>query len=164
MTVGEVNRLLEGVARGLADLSKKSSDGLLALYAAMQPFAEQTIEQFVTFLSQCEEYKRTGIVEAGKKKAAPRAKKDALTVLDAAGRVRELLDEVNGGTVTSSRIDSILVEFKTGLTKPQWDELLTALNVSGKARTKDQAVEKLKQVLNSQVEMYVKAQAFDQNR
>jgi hypothetical protein len=164
MTVGEVNKLLEGVARGLVDLSKKTSDGLSALQVGLQPFADQTIEQFVTFLTQCEEYKRTGAVQAAKRKAAPRAKKVNLTASDAAGRVRELLAEINGGTVTSSRIDSMLVEYKAILTKLQWDELLVALNISGKSRTKDQAIEKLKQVLSAQLEMYVKAQAFDPSK
>jgi hypothetical protein len=164
MTVGEVNKLLDGVAKGLEGLSKKTSDGLLALHAGMQPFESQSVEQFVAFLMQCEEYKRTGVVQAGKSKGASRAKKAAVTVADATGRVRGLLAEVDGGTVTSSRIDSMLAEFKNGLTKPQWDELLASLSIAGKARTKDQAVEKLKQVLNSQLEMYVKAQAFGQNR
>jgi hypothetical protein len=161
--VGEVARLLEGLAHGLADLSKKSSDGLAALHAGMQPFAEQTVEQFIAFLAQCDEYRKTGTVATGKK-AAPKAKVAALAVGEAAGKVRGLLNEINQGTVTSSRIDTLLGELQKGLTKPQLDELLAGLAIAGKAKTKDQAVERVKQVLTSQLEMYVKAQALDRPR
>lgn len=161
MKVGEAARLLEGLAQGLADLSKKTAEGLAALHSGMQPFAEQTVEQFVAFLIQCEEYKRTGIVAAGRKQATPRAGKVTLSVPDAAGQVRGLLGEINQGTVTTPRIDSLLADLKKALTKPQWDELLAALDIAGKAKTKDMAVEKVRQMLNSQLEMYVKAQAFE---
>jgi hypothetical protein len=161
--VGELTKLLEGIAHGLADLSKKTADGLAEFQVGMQPFAEQTVEQFAAFLVQCEEYRRTGVVAAGTRRGptgAAKAKAAPLTVDDAAGRVRQLLAEINQGTVTSARIDALLVEIDKGLKKPECVELLTLLNISGKPGTKGRAIEKVKQVLNNQLEMYVKAQAF----
>lgn len=167
MKVAEVARLLEGIAFGLADLSKKTADGLAAFQSAMQPFADQTLEQFTSFLSQCEEFRRTGVVGTGKPTRQPKpakAKSATLTVEDAAGRVRQLLADINQGSVTSGRIDSLLGEINKGLKFPECEQLLTVLNISGKAKTKGQALEKVRQVLNSQLEMYVKAQAFGPNR
>jgi hypothetical protein len=159
--VGEVARLLAGIAQGLSDLSKKTTEGLTALQAGMQPFAEQTIEQFVAFLAQCEEFRKTGTVSTGRKRPAPRAKIPALTVADAAQKVRGLLAEINQGIVTTPRIDSLLSELKEGMTKPHLEQLLAALEIAGKPKTKDQAVEKVRQVMNSQLEMYIKAQALN---
>jgi hypothetical protein len=156
--VGEVTRLLEGIADGLADLSKTTASGLTGFHKAMQPFAEQTVDQFAAFLGQCEEYKRTGII-AGGKKAPARVKAGTLSVADAAERVKGLLAEVSQGTVTNARIDSLLADIRKGFTKAKWLELLAALSIAGKANTIDQAVEKVRQVLNAQLEMHVKAQA-----
>jgi hypothetical protein len=66
--------------------------------------------------------------------------------------------------VTSARIDALLVEIDKGLKKPECVELLSLLDISGKPSTKGQAIEKVRQVLNSQLEMYVKAQAFGGTR
>lgn len=161
MKVGDAARLLEGIAQGLGDLSKKTADGLTALRAGMQPFTEQTVEQFVAFLRQCEEYSRTGIVSTGKKKAAPHVKSPALSVADAAVRVRALLAEINQGTVTTPRIDSLLGDLEKALKKPELEQLLAALAIAGKPKTKSQATDKIRQVLSSQLEMYVKSQAFE---
>jgi hypothetical protein len=159
--VSEVAKLLEGIAKGLEELSKKTADGLSALQLGMQPFAEQTVEQFLAFLGQCAEYQRTGTVAAGRKRAAPKPKAPIVTVAAAAGQVRELLAEMNKGTVTTLRIDTLLGDLKKALTKAHWEQLLAALEIAGKPKTKDQAVDKVRQVLNSQLAMYVKAQAFD---
>jgi hypothetical protein len=157
--IGDVSKLLEGIGHGLGDLSKSTSSGLIAFHQAMQPFAEQTIEQFAGFLIQCEEYQRMGIVAAKGKATRATTKKSALTVEDAAASVRALLAEIDHGTVTGARIDAVLADIKKGFTKAKWEELLTNLQI-GKAKTIDQAVEKVKQVLNSQLEMHVKAQGF----
>jgi len=50
MTVGELTKLLEGIAQGLSDLSKKTADGLVTFGTEMRPFAEQSVEQFAQFL------------------------------------------------------------------------------------------------------------------
>jgi hypothetical protein len=161
--VGEVTRLLEGIARGLGDLSKTTSAGLIGFQVAMQPFAEQTVDQFVTFLGQCEEYKRTGqaVAPKGMLKTQAKPKGGALTVAEASERVRGLLGEINQGTVTNSRIDSLLSDIQKGFTKPKWLELLATLEIAGKSKTIGEAVAKVRQVLNSQLEMHVKGQAHD---
>jgi hypothetical protein len=165
--VGEMARLLEGIAAGLADLSKKTADGLDMFRSAVQPFSDQTVEQFAALLGQCEEYRRTGVVAGAARRTTqpkpPKEKAAPLTVSDAAGRVRQLLAEINQGAVTSARIDSLMGEINKGLKSPECDELLTVLGIAGKAKTKAKAVEKVREVLNSQLEMHVKAQAFGTN-
>jgi hypothetical protein len=164
MKVGELTKVLEGIASGLAAISKQASNGLASFHAGLQPFAEQTVEQFVTFLNQCDEYKRNGTIATGGRKPATRTAKSTMTVQGAAESVRGVLAEIDGGTVTSARIDTLLGEIKKGLSKPQMDELLVTLNISGKAKSKEQAADKVRQVLNNQLEMYVKNQALDRNR
>jgi hypothetical protein len=164
--VGEMARLLEGIAAGLADLSKKTADGLVAFNSAMQPFSDQTVEQFGAFLAQCEEYQRTGVVGPVKRTKQPKPSKEKpapLTVADAAGRVRQLLTEINQNVVTNVRIDSLMGEVNKGLNSSECDELLRVLGISGKAGSKAKAIGKVREVLNSQLEMHVKAQAFGTN-
>ena len=78
-------------------------------------------------------------------------------------RVRQLLAEINQGAVTNVRIDSLMGEINKGLKSAGCDELLTVLGIAGKAKTKAKAVEKVREVLNSQLEMHVKAQALGTN-
>jgi len=93
----------------------------------------------------------------------PKEKPVPLTVADAVGRVRQLLAEINQGAVTNVRIDSLMGEINKGLKSPECDELLTVLRISGKAKSKAKAVEKVREMLNSQLEMHVKAQGFGMN-
>ncbi|MHB0961094.1 MAG: hypothetical protein ACYC0X_21810 [Pirellulaceae bacterium] len=160
MKISEVVRLLDGVAQGLGDLSKKSADGLTTLCSGMHTFSEQTIEQFIAFLGQCEEYRTTGIVPAGKAKPMAKGKAAGIDVIAAADRVRTLLGEMNHGTVNTARIDSLLKELESSMKKSDLDQLLVELQIAGKAKSKPQAIDKIRQVLHSQLDMYVKAQSF----
>jgi hypothetical protein len=163
--IGNVTKLLESIANGLAGLSKDTASGLSKLHADMQPFHEQTVEQFAQFLRHCEEYQRTGIVPlpTGKVKRTPKAQPAALSVSAAADMVRSLLAEIDNGTVDSSRITALLDTLKKELVKPQketWLQLLPELKISGKPKTIAKAIEEVRQMLNSQLEMHVKQQAF----
>jgi hypothetical protein len=160
MKIGEIAKLLAGIGSGLEDLSKTTASGLHRLRAAMQPFNELTVDQFEEFLRQCQEYKTTGVVMTGRRPAASKTKPPAISVTEAASRVRGLLDEINQGAVTSSRIDALIATLKKDFKKPDLEHLLVALQIAGKPKTKDQAVDRIKQTLNSQLEMYVKAQPF----
>lgn len=160
MKVSELAKLLEGLALALADLAKQPAlQGLTTFQTALQPFADETIEQFTAFLRQSEEYRRTGIISTGKK-APAKPKAGSMTVPDASAKVRMLLDEIKEGKVTSGRIDGLIADFSKGLSAPQFQELLTAVNISGKSKSKGQSADKLKQVLSSQLEMHIKSQAF----
>lgn len=158
--IGEVATLLEGVAQGLEDLSKKTADGLTTLSTGMRMFSEQSVDQFVKFLQQCDEYANTGTFTTGRKTTPSKDKGASLSVADAATKVRQLLAEINQGAVTTDRINSLLRDLDKALKKPDFDQLLASLQIAGKSGAKKQAVEKIRQVLNSQLEMYVKAQSF----
>ena len=168
MTVGEITKLLGGIASGLPDEAKKTRDGLLAFKDNMEPFEQVPIEGYVYFLKQCDEYNKTGIipitVSETKPKSPPKSKKEGMTVGDAEINIRSLLTEIPQGVVATPRINALLEDINKGLNKTQWDELLKKLNFTGKAKTKGDAVERVRQMLNSQLEMYVKAQAFSDPR
>jgi hypothetical protein len=165
MKVGELTKVLEGIASGLSDVAKQASAGLAAWNAGLKPFAEHTVEQFVAFLAQCDEYNRTGVVTIGKKQGAPKMPKapkaPKMTVQAAAAEVKSLLAEIDRGTVTGARVDTLVGDIQKALSAPQMNELLTALSISGKGKSKGQAADKVRQVLNNQLEMYVKNQALD---
>ena len=83
---------------------------------------------------------------------------------DAATQVRSLLGEINQGTLSTPRIDSLIGTLNK-LKKPELEQLLAALEISGKPKTKAEAIERVaRSVLNSQLEMHVKAQALDSDR
>ncbi len=165
MKIGDVTRLLDSIATGLAGLAKDTASGLGKLHTEMQPFHEQTVEQFTEFLRQCEEYQRTGMipVPTGKGKRAPKPQPAAVSVAAAAEMVRALLGEIDNGTVNTARITALLDTLKKDLVKPQkdaWLQLLPELKISGKPKTIAKAVEEVRQMLTSQLEMHVKQLAF----
>jgi len=82
----------------------------------------------------------------------------------AAGKTRELLSEISHGTVTTPRIDDFLAGIKKDLKDHELAQLLVELKIAGKPKSKSHAVEKIGQVLKSQLEMHVKAQAFEESR
>lgn len=160
MKIAEVVRLLDGIAEGLGDISRKSADGLAALSAGMRAFSEQSVEQFVAFLSQCEDYRVTGVVRSGKAKGTSKNTASGLAPREAADRVRALLAEIDQGTVSTNRIDSLMNELEKAMKKSDLDLLLIELEIAGKAKSKAQAIDKIGQVVRSQLDMYVKAQSF----
>ncbi len=80
----------------------------------------------------------------------------------AAGKVQGLLDKINSGEVSTRHIDELVDDLKGSLSKDQWRELLPHVRIHGKL-SKSAAVRKLKEVLHSQLEMHVKAQAMRVN-
>lgn len=158
MKIGELSHLLAGLSQGLLEISKKTADSLHTLHEGLRPFEDQTIEQFLVFLGKCEEYQRTGQVGGtGRKWASPRKDEPAVSVAQAAAEMRGLLEEINRGTLTLERIDSWLAKVKQQLKKPQLDELLSNVGIAGGAKTKDQGIAKIRQVLASQLEMFIKS-------
>ena len=58
--------------------------------------------------------------------------------------VKALLGEVDQGSVNVQRIEETLQRFKQQLTKLQLDQLLAGLDIADKAKTKDDAVGRLR--------------------
>ncbi len=157
MKVAELLKVLEGMAIGLSDVAKKAAEGLTEFRAGMQPYAEQSVADFVAFLAKCDEYKRTGAVSSGRRAAAPR--KAAGTpppgVQEAVASVRGILDQINSGGISGQIIDEAVARFKK-MTKAQLLDVLQGLDIQGKPKTKDDALGKIKQVLDTQFEMYIR--------
>jgi len=158
MKVAQLARLLDGLLDGLDGiLAAAPTKDVKTFRDAMRPFAEQNVGDFVAFVGKCEEYQRTGVV-SGKKAPAPKKTANPEQVANAVVLVKAVLDDINRGMVDSQRIEHTLTQFKD-LSKPQLDQLLVELNIAGKAKSKPAAVDKLRQVLKSQAEMYVKTHA-----
>jgi hypothetical protein len=120
----------------------------------MRPFAERNVGDFVAFLLQCEEFQRTGVVP-GKKAAGGKKAADPQQLASAVALARAVLDDINRGLVDGQRIEETLARFKE-LSKAQLDQLLAELRIAGKAKSKEAAIDKVRQVLKNQAEMYVK--------
>jgi hypothetical protein len=158
MKVSQLAQLLDSLVLGLDGVVSISvSKDLKSFREAMRPFADSSVADFVGFLGLCEEYKRTGVVSA-KRVRAPAKSADPAAVAGAVSTTRTLLDDVNRGLITNQRIEEALAGFKK-LSKPQIDQLLLDLKIGGKARSKDDAIGKIRQMLKSQTEMYVKSRS-----
>src|SRR5262249_47864203 len=142
--VAQLARLLDSLLEGLDGIVGNSAlKDLKSFRAAMQPFADRNVSDFMAFLGQCEEYQRTGIVP-GKKAAAPKKGADPQQVASALTLVRGVLDDINRGVVDSRRIEDTLGQFKS-LQKAQLDQLLVELRIAGKAKSKPDAIDKIRQ-------------------
>jgi hypothetical protein len=64
--------------------------------------------------------------------------------VEAVATVKALLGEVDQGSVNVQRIEETLQRFKQQLTKLQLDQLLAGLDIADKAKTKDDAVGRLR--------------------
>src|SRR5205823_4346116 len=92
------------------------------------------------------------------KVAAPRAPRKTAgpeAVAQAVQAVQALLADLPHDLVSEQRIEDTVAPFEK-LTKPQLDELCAGLNIAGKARSKAQALDKVRQVLRTQLEMHDK--------
>ena len=155
MKVAELAILLDSLTQGLHRV--KGGAGIasdLGTFAdVLGPFAERTVVDFTGFLRQCEEYQRTGVVSG--KPARPRKPaqaEDPELAANAVRAVQALLDEIDRGAVSEQRIEDTLRGFEK-YTKPKLDEIVAGLNIAGKMKTKALALEKIRQLLRSQLEM-----------
>jgi hypothetical protein len=154
--VAQLARLLDSLLEGLDGiLGAAPVKDLKTFREAMRPFAERNVGDFVAFLGQCEEYQRTGVVPGKKKAAGGKKVADPQQLANAVALARGVLDDINRGLVDGRRIEDTLAQFKA-LSKPQLDQFLAELNIAGKARSREAAIDKVRQVLKTQAEMYVK--------
>jgi hypothetical protein len=159
--IAQLANLLDNLLAGLEGiLAVAPAKDLKSFREGMRPFGERTVGEFMTFLSQCEEFQRTGVVPGtksggGKKPGAGKKADDPQQLADAITLTRTILDDINQGRVDGQRIEGALVRFKD-LSQAQLDQLLVELKIAGKARSKPAAIDKIRQVLKSQAEMYVK--------
>ena len=155
MKVSQLAHLIDSLVQGLDGVvGAPVLKDLKSFRDAMRPFANQSVGDFLTFIAACEAYQRTGIIPGKKTRGSPKSA-DPAAVANAVASVRALLDDVNRGLTTNQRIEEALAPFRN-LTKPQLDQLSAELRISGKGKTKDDAIGKIRQMLKSQAEMYVK--------
>jgi hypothetical protein len=159
--IAQIANLLDSLLAGLDGvLAAAPTKDLKSFREGMRPFGERTVGDFMAFLSKCEEYERTGVVSGttrggGKKPGAAKKADDPQQLDDAITLARTVLNDINEGRVDGQRIEGALAIF-TNLSKPQLDQLLVELKIAGKARSKPAAIDKIRQILKSQAEMYVK--------
>jgi hypothetical protein len=155
MTVAELMKVLEGIASGLSTVADKPAKELMSFLTGMKLFADQTVPNFVAFLAKCEEFERTGAVTTGKRAPSPRQPKAGLSVAEAIAAVRGILGQINQGVVTGQLIDETVARFMK-LKVAELAEILKGLDIQGKPKNKQDAVGKIKQVLDTQFEMYLR--------
>jgi hypothetical protein len=156
MKVSELACLLDSLVQGLEQIKGTAAvtKDTRVFATVLRPFAERTVADFANFLLQCEEYQRTGVVP-GNKVSAPRSTRKTAgpeAVAQAVQAVQALLAELPHGLVNERRIEDTVAPFGK-LTKPQLDELCAGLNIAGKAKNKAQALDRVRQVLRTQLEM-----------
>jgi hypothetical protein len=163
MKVQELAYLLDSFVHALEQIKGTSTVAKDAsvFAAAFRPFADRTVADFTRFLLQCEEYQRTGAV-SGKRAATPRRPSPATdpeAVAHAVQAVQAILAEFRHGQGNEQRIEETLASFAK-LTKAQLDEVCTNLSIAGKARSKAQALDRIRQVLRTQLEMEGKVRSI----
>jgi hypothetical protein len=156
MKVSELAYMMDSLVTGLSRIRGATAvaNDLRTFEAAMKPFADRSVTDFTSFLLQCEEYQRTGAVTEKKATRVMQPKKtaDPNLIANAVESIKSLLNESSQGLVTLQKIEQTLKPYEK-LTKPQLIELTTRLGIAGKASTKAQALNRIKQVLRAQVEM-----------
>jgi hypothetical protein len=159
MKVSELACLLDSLLLGLEKIkgTAAATKDLRIFETALGFFSDRNIPEFVNFLQQCEEYSRTGVVSGKKPRAAAKKTTDPDQVPKAINAVRTMLTEMNQGLVDEQRIEATLIPFQSrGYTVEQLDQILAGLDLKGKAKSKKDAVEKIRQLLRTQLEAYHK--------
>jgi hypothetical protein len=165
MTVSQLSGLLEHLARGLEPVVAAGvTTDLLALKAAMSPFADRKVADFTKFLGQCEEFQRTGAV-SGTKGRGPAAKApvDPDRVPKAVASVRAAFVEIDRGTMDERRIEQVLQPIGA-MAKGDLDAVLAQLGFAGKSKSKADAVKRVRQRLSNQAEAGSRVQTMREDR
>jgi hypothetical protein len=158
MRVAQLARLLDSLVHGLDGVVGGSLTGDLRSFAeAMQAFANASVAEFSVFLGQFGlEFQQTGKITAQGKialnKPARAPKPDAAQqVANAVAAVKDLFAEIDRGTVDDNRVAEILKPVAK-LTVVQLHQVLTGLDIAEKPKTKPKIVDKIRQVVQHQLE------------
>jgi hypothetical protein len=162
MNVAALQRHLSDLTEFLsqAGATSKVLDGLKAVHAGLEPFAEYEFNDFATFLKHADEYKRAGVIpiQPSKKKSgstapkAPKPKAQTITLDESRMRVRTLYEMASTGEVSRQRLDEEFAPFlaRGGLTLDDLKLVAAEADSAGTVRglkTKPKVVDAIKQAI-----------------
>jgi hypothetical protein len=164
VNVGDFQALLKGLGDFLdAHQGKKPAEAFEKFRLGLEPFRDVPLDQFAEFLRQAEEYRRTGIVPVGAKKAArekkpaqPKAPKvplktkgDAEAIRQAVAELQKLYERATDPTLDYGKIEKtverISKEFDTNGLKAVAKEF----GVGSGSKTKDAARSNIEEKIKS---------------
>ena len=153
MKVSDLSFLLDHLAEGLKPVVNATiTNDLSALRSAMAPFSDRTVADFVKFLAQCEEFQRTGVL-SGKKTSGKVTESSAnpQRITDAVNSVRSFYVDIERGQASPQRMEQLLAPLNA-LSKPELDEVAASLDLVGKARSKKEVLQKIRQMMSNVAE------------
>lgn len=135
--------------------------------ALLSPFQNLTLSEFATFLSQCDAYKRDGIIPvkggpkpAGGARAAAKSPERSANALSA---LRAVFAATSGGTVDRQQID-VAVQALSPLTLAEINTVLAEAQLSVKAKSKPKLLEGVREALDNRAEAAMRVQTMRQDR
>jgi len=160
MNVNDLQQFFRSLSQPLsASGAKRAADDLERACDCLQPFGSLTIAQFADFLVAADEYARTGIVpttgrakSAGAKAAAKAGDPQALAT--AVEQVRSLYDRVTSPEVTYATIEAEVKRLDKQFKKDDLLEIAKAIGISGKLRTKKDAVVEIQRSMTERKESF----------
>lgn len=163
MKVAQLARLLDSLVHGLDGvISAPVTKDLKTFSDAMRPFANASVGEFTAFLGQFgSEFQQTGKITAQGKialnKPAKAPKQDgAQQIAAVVATVKELLAEIDRGSVDDNRVDQVLKPYEK-LSMSQLHEVLAGLDIAEKPKPKAKIFAKIRQVVRHQMESRSKA-------
>lgn len=161
MNTEQLNTLLSRWCDGLDVVSNTITKDVRALCGVMSRFGGQSVGDFVKFLEQCDEYKRTGVVGSGRKTAAP--KKLPATPVSIPAVVESLRLAIHPSNIDNGKLESVL-QGVGKLTTAEVQQLISEFGIVGKMKSKAEGINKLRAVLENQAEASSRVQTMRDDR
>jgi hypothetical protein len=150
MTVGDLQKYLNGLATALEAGASPAAPDLKAAVKCLAPFAEHTVATFAQFLVLAWEYKTTGKVPESLPSKRPAAKKtekkpkppppDAGSLI---ARVKELHDRALDPATTREGVEREVGELAKTTKLPVLGQVMAGIGFQKKFTTKGQVVKEL---------------------
>jgi hypothetical protein len=159
MNVNDLQQFLRSLSQPLSTSgAKTAANDLERVCAGLEPFRDLTVAQFADFLGNAEAYARTGVVPTtgrAKSSTAKAAKvADPQAVAVAVEQIRSLYDRVTSPEVTYSTIESEIKRLDKQFKKDELVEIAKAVGISGKLKTKKDAVVEIQRLMTERKESF----------
>jgi hypothetical protein len=160
MNVNDLKQFLQSLSQPLSVSGAKTvANDLDRMCAGLEPFRDLTVAQFADFLVNAEAYARTGVVPAtgrAKSSAAKAGGKavDPQALAAAVEQMRSLYERVTAPEVTYSTIEAEVKKLDKQFKKDEILEIAKGIGISGKLKTKKDALEEIQRRLSERKESF----------
>jgi hypothetical protein len=142
MKVGDFHELVRGLARAMAGDSAKAAGELERLAAGLEPFQDWTIADLADFLQRAEEYSRTGVVPATKRKPSSLSL-DSEAIAQSRTQLDQLFERAIEPQTTYSQIQQQVRDICKGLGKEEIIAVAKQFGVSESLKSRKDALDKI---------------------